>query len=237
MLSHITQVPKLESSTAMASLPKTTSSNEPKIPPHILVLNAFPGTGKLTIARHILSLLLTNTPPILLDNHTLIDPVSLILPTRNSAHYALRKQIRDPIFAAIAARPESDLIVIFTTCLVNEMDTDRLQWREFLELARKRGIGFRCVNLVCSEESNRVRLESGERLRGREGDGKEKLVDGEVLKGIRDRYTLLSADGRGGKEAEGEDGKSVEIKNLILDTTALSAEESARRILGWLLDG
>jgi hypothetical protein len=50
----------------------------------LIYINTFPGTGKLSIARYLLALL---PPFILLDNHTLIDPVAAPYP-RDHPNYA-----------------------------------------------------------------------------------------------------------------------------------------------------
>jgi hypothetical protein len=66
-------------------------------PSPLIYINAFPGTGKLTVARALISLLSSSKPtsaPVLLDNHTLIDPVAAKY-TRDHPNYAQeRRRVR-----------------------------------------------------------------------------------------------------------------------------------------------
>ncbi|KAH7266759.1 uncharacterized protein BKA55DRAFT_553216 [Fusarium redolens] len=55
--------------------------SEQKPPGKIVVLNGFPGTGKLTILQHLKKFLPSDTT-CLLDNHLLIDPVAAVIPDR-----------------------------------------------------------------------------------------------------------------------------------------------------------
>jgi hypothetical protein len=64
----------------------------------VLLLNGFPGVGKLTIASLFEAKLdHSSTPFRLIDNHLLIDPVVAIEPVRNKGHYALRKKFRNTV--------------------------------------------------------------------------------------------------------------------------------------------
>ncbi|KAB8231235.1 uncharacterized protein BDW43DRAFT_283119 [Aspergillus alliaceus] len=57
----------------------------------IIVLNGFPGTGKLTILKQAKELLPADTT-ILMDNHLLIDPVTAVIPDRSDEHHELRRK-------------------------------------------------------------------------------------------------------------------------------------------------
>ncbi|EXK99820.1 hypothetical protein FOQG_00212 [Fusarium oxysporum f. sp. raphani 54005] len=58
----------------------------------IVILNGFPGTGKLTILQNLKKFLPGGTT-FLLDNHLLIDPVAAIIPDRSNRHHELRRNI------------------------------------------------------------------------------------------------------------------------------------------------
>ncbi|KAJ6495458.1 hypothetical protein C8R45DRAFT_987419 [Mycena sanguinolenta] len=63
----------------------------------IVVLNGFPGAGKLTILQQIKALLPSDKTR-LLNNHLLIDPVQARIPDRSDEHHCLRRRIRKPVF-------------------------------------------------------------------------------------------------------------------------------------------
>ncbi|KAF2809578.1 uncharacterized protein BDZ99DRAFT_571369 [Mytilinidion resinicola] len=124
------------------------TANAP-IPPCVLLLNAFPGTGKLTIARARARALST-----LLHNHLLIDPVSAIHPRRDKAHYVLRRAFRKAAFDASKSGPEGGDLIVWgydpSGCL-GASDADVAVLAEHVDVARARArkVPFILVNLVC----------------------------------------------------------------------------------------
>ncbi|OAA60754.1 WSC domain protein [Cordyceps fumosorosea ARSEF 2679] len=74
----------------------------------IVVLNGFPGTGKLTILKQAKTLLPADMT-CLLDNHLLIDPVVAIVPGRSDEHHQLRRRVRAPIFGKLGERGKGRL--------------------------------------------------------------------------------------------------------------------------------
>lgn len=195
-------------------------------PQCILLLNGFPGVGKLTIAKALeCKLKLSSTPYALIDNHKLIDPVMAIEPIRNAAHYVLRKLFRKTAFDLLVAVKDGQLI-IFTACLaISKLETpynDIEQLKEYVDMADQKGVPLVVVNIVCDLEVNSKRLRSIERVEMVRG--KTKLVDVEILQGIRGQNTLLNQE----DVSRYRDNKNV--LHLELDTTDLEVNEAAQKI-------
>jgi hypothetical protein len=193
-------------------------------PPFLLLLNGFPGVGKLTIARNLLRLLTpvssgpSTGPQIrLLDNHLLIDPVSAIEPERTASHYRLRKSFRELAFAALETLP-GDLVILMTSCL-SETEEGRSQFAEFLAVARGRRCPMVVLNLVCGVEENGRRVECEERKGSANGFAKGKLTDRALLERFRREYKLLDLD-------KLEDA-GVRLFCGEVETTELSVEETS----------
>jgi adenylylsulfate kinase-like enzyme len=55
-------------------IPNTSPNTNPK-PQPLIWINGYPGTGKLTIAKFLVSQLLGNSKAMLIHNHILIDPI------------------------------------------------------------------------------------------------------------------------------------------------------------------
>jgi hypothetical protein len=193
-------------------------------PPFLLLLNGFPGVGKLTIARNLLHLLTpvstvpSTGPQIrLLDNHLLIDPVSAIEPERTASHYRLRKSFRELAFASLQTVP-GDLVILMTSCL-SETEEGRSQFAEFLAVARGRGCPMVVLNLVCGVEENGRRVECEERRGSVNGVGKGKLTDRALLERFRREYKLLDLNKL--------EGAGVRLFCGEVETTELSVEEAS----------
>lgn len=177
----------------------------------VIYINAYPGVGKLTIARG-LQPLLPNSQ--ILHNHDLIDPVEARYPRGSASYWPKRAEYRKARLKPIMHDPElRDTLFIFTDSKTeyNECvgDYTDLTLGEF-------GRRFYSVVLHCEAGENERRLV----LPGRgEAAGNGKLVDVEVLRGYRGQAGIL----RFGDEDE------VEI-----DVTGISAEEAAGRIRGFV---
>ncbi|KAN0121987.1 hypothetical protein V8E51_000313 [Hyaloscypha variabilis] len=200
-------------------------------PPFILLLNSFPGVGKLTLARNLRDFLSqASTGPIsgpqirLLDNHIIIDLVSAIEPKRNDEHHRLRKAFRDLAFSSLQL-PEDDLIILMTSCL-SETKEGRSQFEEVLAVAEARGCPLVVVNLVCGLEENGRRVECAERRESREGMEKGKLVDRGLLEKFHKEYELL--------KLERLDGGVVKLICGEVETTELSAKEVTHMVWAFL---
>ncbi|KUJ10147.1 uncharacterized protein LY89DRAFT_270937 [Mollisia scopiformis] len=197
-------------------------------PSCILLLNGFPGVGKLTIAKALqIRLRHNNAPHRLIDNHLLIDPVVTIEPERNTAHYFLRKSFRRTAFERLKALKEEELVLIFTACLVtSRVPTaydDIEQFGEYVDFAEAKGVPLVMFNIVCDLSANCGRLYSEERRKGAVG-GKTKLVNIEVLEKIRQETSLLA------REQVMACKKGVNIVYFEVDTSDLAAGDAAEKV-------
>jgi len=207
-------------------------SSPPTPPPScVLLLNGFPGVGKLSIAKALEASLINSIPYRLIDNHLLIDAAVAIEPNRNTAHYALRKSLRETACRALKALNEQDLIIIFTTALsTSHLPTpydDIAQLVEYTDLAESRGVPLVFVNILCDFGVNSGRLGSKER---KEVGGKTKLVDISVLEKIRQETSLLDRQHALGC------GKKGSVFYFELDTSDLAIEQVTQRVWQFLYE-
>jgi hypothetical protein len=184
----------------------------------LIYVNAFPGTGKLTTARALVSLLTTQTiPTLLLDNHTLIDPVAARFSRDHPEYLHERKKERDRAFAKyVEGEMWSDRVVVCTDFRADGDGDDGVAG-EYQRAARRAGRLFVPVCLTCGAEENLRRVVSEERKCG----GTTKLLDPEEVRSMRGRYELY----RFGVDEE-----------LMLDVTEMAAENVAVIILGWIME-
>lgn len=96
----------------------------PQVPSCLILLNGFPGTGKLTIARALQSTLKDlYIDARLIDNHLAIDVAEAIYPGRGLEHKALHDRLRRVILEELKVLPLPDTLLIMTLCLGhNEKD-------------------------------------------------------------------------------------------------------------------
>ncbi|MEM8848472.1 MAG: AAA family ATPase [Pseudomonadota bacterium] len=173
----------------------------------IVVLNGYPGVGKLTIGRHLARRLGGR----LVDIHTLYNLA-----------FALT-EFGTPAFRETVARVEAiadDLIgrlppgepVVFTTVLTGSGDWAQEEWGRFERRGAARG-PLCMVHLWCDLEENIRRIEAPERV------GKGKLRGAEVARrNHAGAAPLIGAD----------------LAHLLrLDVTDLSARDAAERIAAW----
>ena len=99
----------------------------------LIILNGFPGVGKLTIARSLQSRL-TNVETRLIDNHLTIDPAEAIHPGRGRQHKAFRNKLRQVIFDELKTIPERDTVLIMTCSLGTNLE-DAAVFAEHLEVS------------------------------------------------------------------------------------------------------
>jgi hypothetical protein len=200
-------------------------------PPCVVLLNGFPGVGKLTIAKLLEAKLdHSSTPFRLIDNHLLINPAVAIKLIRNKAHYALRKRFRQVLYEGLNELKEEGLVMIFTSCMVTsdlERPYDDIdQFKEYVDLAEGKGVPLVMVNIVCDLGTNSERLGSEER--GREVGGKTKLVNVDVLEIIRRQTSLLD------REQVMACKKGGNIYYFELDTSELLPVQATQRVWRFL---
>ncbi|KAM6505163.1 hypothetical protein FSOLCH5_015082 [Fusarium solani] len=152
----------------------------------IIVLNGFPGTGKLTILKKVKELLPTETA-CLLDNHLLIDPVVAVIPGRSQEHHELRHKIRVPIFEKLQERAQQGHIILMTACLVEDDEKDAGVLHEHLDIAHEADVPIFWINVSCSHEILQQRVASIERCQGT----KTKLTDPTLVRDLVDKHRLI----------------------------------------------
>jgi hypothetical protein len=187
MTPHSSNFPFQES-----ALNKTMSSLRPQ---PILLLNGYPATGKLTIARHLLAFLEESSfPAKLVHHHLQIDLADAVLPRSSLAYPSLRRALREDILASIATAPETfgDVYIFTEFQSNNELGSTVLA--EYADAARRCGRTFIQVNLECGVEENVRRMLSEERMNGSPG----KLMDIETLRKWRERAKLGRCDSKEG---------------------------------------
>ena len=99
----------------------------------LVILNGFPGVGKLTIARSLQSRL-TNVETRIIDNHLIIDPAEAVWPGRGYQHKAFRDKLRQVIFDELKTIPGRDAILIMT-CSLGANVEDAAVFAEHLEVS------------------------------------------------------------------------------------------------------
>ncbi|MBN8829265.1 MAG: AAA family ATPase [Sphingomonadales bacterium] len=167
------------------------------------------GIGKLTVGR----LLAARLPGRLLDNHSIYNVAFALTEFRSEAFYRTVRAVRDIAWqTALELPPEVPLIL---TTANGTFAWWREEWRDaVVHLARGRGARLLVVHLLCSDEENRRRIASPDRLERR------KPVDPATVDRNGERVAMLDhGDAR-----------------LELDVTKLTAAEAADLIVEWVRD-
>ncbi|KAK0387321.1 hypothetical protein NLU13_5634 [Sarocladium strictum] len=146
----------------------------------VVVLNGFPGVGKLSILKQVKAALqeASTSRIILIDNHLLIDPVAAVLPDRNAEHHELRRAVRAPIFQTLRGQVQKGQTVLMTACLAEGDQVDAAFFNEYLDLVRGTDVKLFWVNAYCDQATMEERLTSPDRSRGT----KTKLTNVDVLR-------------------------------------------------------
>ncbi|MFQ6549361.1 AAA family ATPase [Aestuariibius sp. 2305UL40-4] len=174
----------------------------------IIVLNGYPGTGKLTIGRELAALLHGR----LLDIHTVYN-VAFALTEFKSPEFRDTVEKVEAIAHDLILKLPPDQPVILTTVLAGDSAWGAAEWQRIVDLGKARP-PFCVVHIHCDENENIRRIQSEER------DLKRKPRDPSyVLRNHAEAKPLLGAD---------------EDRVLNLDTTHLTARQSASTITDWL---
>ncbi|KAJ9612882.1 hypothetical protein H2200_002823 [Cladophialophora chaetospira] len=183
----------------------------------VVVLNGFPGAGKLTILKRAKELLPT-THTRLLDNHLLIDPVSAVIPDRSKEHHELRRKVRAPIFEVIRKLALEGHVILMMACLAEGNDTDAAFCQEHLDIVHGTDVPLFWFNAQCDQDILEERVKSPERCQGT----KTKLTDVNVVRKLLRENRLI------------EPQRSVdEHLKLIVETLDVSGEldDSVRHLM------
>jgi predicted kinase len=174
----------------------------------IIHINGHPGVGKLTVGRIVAEQLGGR----LLDSHSVFNIAFALTEFRSAAFYDTVRAVRAVAYQRILDLPTT-VPVVLTNAVMQDSAWGNECWDAAIELARTRGSEFIAVILECSVEENARRIQSS----GREAQRKPR--DPQTLRGKAEGRTPID---RGG------------ARLLRLDTTSLSAQASAERILAWL---
>ncbi|KAF3073165.1 hypothetical protein CFAM422_005126 [Trichoderma lentiforme] len=176
----------------------------------IIHLNGFPGTGKLTVARHLEQLLAPQAR--LIHNHLLINPADAVLRRDEEGYQNLRHAIRAAIFASLIGSTATHNIAYLFTDFQSSDEIGSAVCAEYLAAAQNRGCELISVVLSCDVDTNVERLTTDERR------AHGKIVNAELLKKFR-------------KGVEIHRFEDLGVKRFELDVSTLSAEEAAKHIL------
>ncbi|MBB5986371.1 hypothetical protein [Sphingobium lignivorans] len=166
-----------------------------------------PGIGKLTIGR----LLTEHLVGRLLDNHSIYNVGFALAEPRSEAFYRTVRAVRDIAWQAAVEDLPPQVPLVLTTAS-GTIGWWREEWRDaVIDLARRRGSRLFVAHLLCSDDENRRRIASPDRLASR------KPTDVAIVDLRDERQSLI------------DHGDAL----LELDVTALGADEAATRIAAW----
>lgn len=174
----------------------------------LVVLNGYPGVGKLTIAQELASLLGGR----LLDIHTVYNVAFALTEFRSPEFMRTVEQI-EAIADDLVRKLPDGMPLVMTTVLAGESPWGDAEWDRIVALGRDRS-PFCVVHVHCDLDENIRRIEA-------EGRGaKRKPRDPDMARrNHEDGKPLLGSD----------------VSNLLkIDTTSLSSSAAANAIEIWL---
>lgn len=173
----------------------------------IIVLNGYPGVGKLTIGRALAAELNGR----LLDIHTTYNLAFALTEFRSPEFWRTVEQVEAIAHNLILELP-TDQPVVLTTVLTPKSEREQNEWSKMVELGHRRP-PFCVVHIGCDLQENVRRIASEEREEKRKPRDPEMAVRNqtaaEPLVGLEERFLLE------------------------LDTTQMAADEAARTIAQW----
>jgi tRNA uridine 5-carbamoylmethylation protein Kti12 len=198
----------------------------PRLKPRpIIHINGFPGTGKLTIARELVTILQEHFSTSgseeqvkLVHNHLLINPADAVLHRTQAGYQTLRKALRDAVFSTLKNEPATFTTAYLFTDWQSGDDIGKEVCKDFQLAARERGSDFIPIVITCEEPENIVRLRNSDR------GFWNKITDVELLVQFR-------------KQSHPPPVYRFEgvATRFELDVTNLSAQQSAECIMRHLL--
>ncbi len=174
----------------------------------VIVLNGYPGVGKLTIGRTLAELLQGK----LLDIHTVYNLSFALTEFRSPLFWDTVGRVEQIAHELIVNLP-SEVPVVFTTVLTNTTEREQTEWAKLIGLGRAR-TPFCVAHISCDLEENIRRITSPGR------DSSRKPRDPEMARRNQDRAKPLAAE---------------EADHLLdLDTTGMTADAAAQAIFDWV---
>jgi hypothetical protein len=173
----------------------------------IININGWPGVGKLSVAER----LQRRIGGRLLDNHAIFNVAFSLCEFQTPEFYETVRKVREIAFARASKLPVG-ISIILTSAYANT-PFGRENWAAIREMANTRGASLCNIVMDCSLAENIRRLQSPQRARLR------KLTAPQPLIAAREASNLLEGGGD---------------YLLRLETSNLTAEDSAARIADWL---
>ena len=174
----------------------------------LVVLNGYPGVGKLTIAQELASLLGGR----LLDIHTVYNVAFALTEFKSPEFMRTVEQIEAIAYDLVRKLPDA-MPVVMTTVLAGESAWGNAEWDRLVDLGTDRD-PFCVVHIHCDLDENIRRIEA-------EGRGaKRKPRDPDMAR----------RNHKDGKPLLGSDAANL----LKIDVTSLSPAEAAQAVGHWL---
>ncbi len=173
----------------------------------IIVLNGYPGVGKMTIGAELADLLGGR----MLDIHSVYNVAIALTEFKSPEFIETVERIEAIAHELIRALPAEQPVVL-TTVLTGRSEWADRQWDRIVELGRERP-PFQVVHVACDLAENERRIASAGRA------AKRKLRDPEVA--VRNQT--------GAESLRGLDATHL----LTLDTTSMTAGGAADEIAAW----
>ncbi len=173
----------------------------------IIVLNGYPGVGKLTIGRELITMISGR----LLDIHTVYNVGFALTEFKSPEFFAAVEKIETIAHDLIRTLPP-EVPVVLTTVLAGTSDWGDAEWQRIVQLGHERG-PLLVVHIHCDLDENIRRIEAPGR------GAKRKPRDGDMARR---------------NHARGETLAGIDEANLLrLDVTGLSSTEAATEIAAW----
>ncbi|KFC71370.1 hypothetical protein FF80_00564 [Devosia sp. LC5] len=173
----------------------------------IIVLNGYPGVGKLTIGRELIAMISGR----LLDIHSVYNVSFALTEFKSPEFMATVERIEAIAHDLILALPP-EVPVVLTTVLAGSSDWGNAEWQRIVRLGHERP-PLLVVHVHCDLDENIRRIEAEGR------DAKRKPRDADMAR----------RNHSGAQPLAGMD----EVNLLRLDVTGLSATEAAAEIATW----
>ncbi|MBD9490448.1 AAA family ATPase [Ensifer sp. ENS11] len=174
----------------------------------IIVLNGYPGVGKLTIGQELISRISGR----LLDIHSVYN-VAFALTVFKSPEFIDTVEKIEAIAHDLIRKLPAEIPVVLTTVLAGSSDWGDAEWKRIVCLGRERA-PLLVVHLHCDLDENIRRIEAAERAT------KRKPRDAEMARR---------------NHAQGKVLAGIDEANLLeLDVTDLSPTDAAAKIAEWI---